>query len=104
MDCFVAHMKGVSGVCPGCSSDHEHGIHNIQSPPEVVVKLTGDCTSSVRALLASNMCSCTIMLIILHQVADSIFIFHLTQQLDNYFHKVHTLQPQQLREGLPPVR
>ena len=70
MDCFVAHMKGVSGVCPGCSSDHEHGIHNIQSPPEVVVKLTGDCTSSVRALLASNMCSCTIMLIILHQVAD----------------------------------
>ena len=32
MDCFVAHMKGGSGVCPGCSSDHEHGIDNVQSP------------------------------------------------------------------------
>ena len=41
MDCFVAHMKGGSAVCPGCSSDHEHGIGNVQSPPEVVVKLIG---------------------------------------------------------------
>ena len=41
MDGFVAHMKGGSGVCPGCSSDHEHGIDNVQSPPEVVVKLIG---------------------------------------------------------------
>ena len=33
MDCFVAHMKGGSGVCPSCSSHHEHGIDNVQSPP-----------------------------------------------------------------------
>ena len=26
MDCFVAHMKGGSGVCPGCSSHHEHDM------------------------------------------------------------------------------
>ena len=63
MGCFVAHMKGGSGVCPGCSSHHEHGIDNVQSPPEVVVKLIGRLyTSGVRALLASNTCSCRISL------------------------------------------
>ena len=41
MECFVAHMKGASGVGPGCSSHHEHVIDNVQSPPEVVMKLTG---------------------------------------------------------------
>ena len=49
MDCFVAHMKGGSGVCPGCSGHHEHGIDKVQSPSDVVVKLMGDCTSGVRA-------------------------------------------------------
>ena len=39
MDCLVAHMK--AGVCPGCSSHHEHRIDSVQSPPEVVVKLMG---------------------------------------------------------------
>ena len=53
----------------------------------------------MRALLASNTCSCRMSLTILYQVADSTFSFHLTQQLDNCFRRVHTLQPQQL-----PVR
>ena len=91
---------GGSGVCTGCSSHHEHDIDSVQSPPEVVVKLIGGlwcegpgCQQNVQ----------------LQNLADHLALgcqqhLHLTQQFDNCFHKVHTLQPQQLREGLPPVR
>ena len=100
MDCFVAHMKGGSGVGPGCSSHHEHSIDNIQSPPDVV-KLIGGLYIRCKGPACQQYVQ-------LQNLADHLASgyqqhLHLTQQLDNCFHKVHTLQPQQLKEGLPPV-
>ena len=54
MDWFVAHMKGGSGICPGCSSHHEHGIDNVQSPLQSDGGLYIRCESSVK--------TCTIQL------------------------------------------
>ena len=102
-DCLVACMQGGSDVCPGCRNHHEFGVKNVPSPPEFVVKLIGGCMSGVRPLLASNMYNCRTSPITWHQVASNSTNFHPTQQLDNYCHKVHILQPQQSRGGSPPV-
>ena len=78
-------------MCTGCSSHDEHCIDSVQSPPEVVVKLIGGlwceglgCQQNVQ----------------LQNLADHLALgcqqhLHLTQQFDNCFHKVRTLQPQQ---------
>ena len=40
-DCLIAHLQGGSEECPGCTEHHELNVQNIQSPPDVVVKLIG---------------------------------------------------------------
>ena len=40
-DCWIAHLQGGSEECPGCAEHHELNVQNIQSPPDVVVKLIG---------------------------------------------------------------
>ena len=72
-------MKGGSGVCPGCSSHHEHSIDNVLSPPEVVVKLIGGlyikCESSHCQQYMQNLAD--------HLSSGCQQHLHLTQQLDN---------------------